>query len=358
MVAETVNPAEVPRGGQHLPALGQQPRGFRFVGLSDQRDFAIRRQTVDAATAIGGEQDMAGRRQQVVDVLFLRAPQRLHRVIGIDAIQRRFLDARYIEHRSGRGCYSGRLSRLGRGGILRRFHIGSGLGVGSHGDRGDRRGGGARARSGRLPGPLRAPGDRATQRRGVDSSIRGGCDGADLRQIRIVQHEGLVPGADAVQDAVRLAAGEQLPIAVQGQAGDVRLSGLIVNFALAGGGDAEDLALIAGADIQRAVGRDGQRPDVTGAGREVLAGLALQDAIDLSIRRCAGVDGARRVNRQGKDLRLIGRPQKLRAAGFIDLVQAAAVSGGGIDDAVAALCQAPHDGLIGGEQRVDLRRHR
>ena len=94
------------------------------------------------------------------------------------------------------------------------------------------------------------------------------------------------------------------------QAGDVRLAGFVPDLAVAGAIHAEDLALVAGADVEGAIGAHGQRPDVAGFGREVLGGLAVLDAIDLAIGRSAGVDRAGAVHRDGEDLGLVGGPEK------------------------------------------------
>ena len=100
---------------------------------------------------------------------------------------------------------------------------------------------------------LRALGDGAAERRRVDRAVGHGHDGADLGQVRVVEHERLVLGGDAIQDAVGLGAREQAVLRIEREAGDVRLAGLVVELALAGASHAEDLALIARADVQRAI---------------------------------------------------------------------------------------------------------
>ena len=100
---------------------------------------------------------------------------------------------------------------------------------------------------------------------------------------------------------------------------------------------AKDLALIAGADVERAIRRDGERPDVAGLGREVLGGLAVLDAVDLAVGRSAGVDRAVGVHGDGEDLGLLGGPQQRRLAGRVDAVDAAAIAGGGVQRAVGRL---------------------
>ena len=66
---------------------------------------------------------------------------------------------------------------------------------------------------------------------------------------------------------------------VQRQAGDVRLPGVVPDFACPGPGDAKDFALIARAHVERAVGPRRQGPDVFGLRRRpdlrvVIASLA------------------------------------------------------------------------------------
>ncbi len=367
-VAQPVDLAQITGRDQHLSALAQHSRRFRLVGLGNQRHLAIRGQAVDASIAVGREQDLPVRRtrpranawgygKQIVDVLLLRAPQCFHAVVGIDPVQRRFFHTRQVEDRSvgnGSGRDRRRLNRF----RLRRLYVRARLCIGGHRNGGDRRRSGRASGLRGLRGSLRALGDRASQCRRVNGSIRRGDDGADLRQVGVIQHEGFVLRADAVQDAVRLAPGQQPPFAVESQAGHVRLPGLIIHFALAGGGHAKDLALVARAHVERAIRPHRQRPDVASARPEVFAGFALRDAVDLSIRRRARVERAGRVDGQSEDLRLLGRPQELRCPALIDLVQLAPVSGGRIHNTLAALRQAPYDRLVGGEQRVDLGRDR
>ena len=62
---------------------------------------------------------------------------------------------------------------------------------------------------GRLIGCLRALGDGPAERGGIDRAIGHGDDGADLRQVGVVEHERLVLGGDAIEDAVGLGAGQQ-----------------------------------------------------------------------------------------------------------------------------------------------------
>ena len=55
---------------------------------------------------------------------------------------------------------------------------------------------------------------RAAERRGIDGAIGHGHDGADLGQVGVVEHEGLVLGGDAVENAVGLGAGEQAALRI------------------------------------------------------------------------------------------------------------------------------------------------
>ena len=134
----------------------------------------------------------------------------------------------------------------------------------------------------------------------------------------------------------------------------MRLAGLIPDFAVAGAIHAEDLALIAGADVEGAIGADGQRPDVACFGCEVLGGLAVLDAVDLAVGRGAGVDRAGAIHGEGEDLGLGRGPQQRALAGAIDLVEAAAMAGGGVERAIGALRQRPDHGLIAGEEGIDF----
>src|ERR1019366_10262289 len=100
---------------------------------------------------------------------------------------------------------------------------------------------------------------------------------------RVVRHERLVLAADAVEGAVGLGAGQHAVPIIDGEAGNVRLSSLIPDFAVPGAIHTENLALLAGAHVERAIGAHGQRPDVACFGREVFGGLAVLDAVDLAI---------------------------------------------------------------------------
>ena len=100
----------------------QQARGLAFVGLRDQRDAAVGREAVDAAVLIGGEEDLLFQREHVVDVLFLRTPQRLDGVVGIDAVERAIFSTPLTsttgselraDLRRGSGDGGGRLRRFG-----------------------------------------------------------------------------------------------------------------------------------------------------------------------------------------------------------------------------------------------------
>ena len=230
----------------------------------------------------------------------------------------------------------GRL-RLRLGGLGRLDFAGAGV-LGFHGD-----GSGGRGRVGAaghalrgLRGALRPLGHGAAQRGGVHRAIRHGNDGADFGQARIVEHEGLVLGRDAVENAVGLGARQQAALRIHGQAGDVRLAGIVVQLAAARAGNAEDLALVAGAHVERAIGPRGQRPDVARLGREVLGGLAVFDAVDLAIGRGAGVDHAAAVHGDGEDFGLFGGPQQRAFAGAVDAINPAAVAGGGVERPSAA----------------------
>ena len=77
---------------------GEQACGLAFIRLSDERDTAVGRKSVDAAILVGGEQDLALQREHVVHVLFLGRPERLDGVVGIDAIEGRLLDAAHIDN--------------------------------------------------------------------------------------------------------------------------------------------------------------------------------------------------------------------------------------------------------------------
>ena len=158
---------------------------------------------------------------------------------------------------------------------------------------------------------LRALGQRSAERGDVNRSIGLRNDGADFGQAGVIEHEGLVLGGYAIEDAVRFGAGEKTALSIDGEAGDVGLAGIVLDFADASGGDAKDAALIAGADIERAIRGDGQRPDVARFGREVLSGFAVFDAIDLAIgRACRRRRTPLRIGGEGEDLGLIGGPQE------------------------------------------------
>ena len=194
---------------------------------------------------------------------------------------------------------------------------------------------------GRLIGRLRALGGGPAQRRGIHRAIGHGDNRADLGEGGVVEHERLVLGGDAIKDAVGFGAGQHAVLIIDGQSGDVRLPGLIPDFAVAGAIHAEDLALFAGADVEGAIGAHGQRPDVARFGREVFGGLAVLDAVDLAIGRGAGVNRAGMIHREGENLGLGRGPKQRALAGAIDLVQAAAMSGGGVDRTVRGLGQGP-----------------
>ena len=136
---------------------------------------------------------------------------------------------------------------------------------------------------------------------------------------------------------------------VHGEAGNVRLAGIVVQFALARSVHAEQLALVAGAHVEAPIRAKSQRPDIARLGREELGGLARLDAIDLPVRRSACVDGAGRVHRDGEYLRLVGRPVQAGVAARVDPVHPAAVSGGGVQAAVRRFGYAPDHRLVGGK---------
>src|SRR5664280_3743083 len=141
---------------------------------------------------------------------------------------------------------------------------------------------------------------------------------------------------------------------IRDRSGNVRLSGLIPDLAVPCAIHTEDLALLAGAHVEGAIGAHGQRPDVARLGREVFGDLAILDAVDLAIGRGAGVKRTGAIHGEGENLGLGRGPQQRALGGTFDLVQAAAMSGSGVDRAVGGLGQGPDDGLIAGEQGLDL----
>src|SRR5512143_341414 len=118
----------------------------------------------------------------------------------------------------------------------------------------------------------------------------------------------------------------------------MRLAGLIVKLAASGaasvGDHAIDLALLAGADIQGTVGREGQRPDVTLTGSEVFGGAAVLDAVHLAIGRGAGVNRASAVDGDRVDLRLIGSSDHGAIARGVNFQKTAAIAGTEIERAI------------------------
>src|ERR1035438_4033287 len=83
---------------------------------------------------------------------------------------------------------------------------------------------------------------------------------------------------------------------------------------------------------------------------------AVFDAVDLAIGRGAGVDRAGAIYREGENLGLRCGPQQGALGRAFDFVQAAAVSGGGVDGAIGGLGEGPDDGLIAAEEGLDLGR--
>ncbi len=113
----------------------------------------------------------------------------------------------------------------------------------------------------------------AAKSRGVNRAIGRRNNAANFRQVRVVKHEASRrSAADAIQNSVGLAACQQASVAIERQRGDVRLAGLVINIAPARGGNPIDLALLPGGDVQRAVGRESQRPNIALAGRKVFRG--------------------------------------------------------------------------------------
>src|ERR1017187_7114143 len=84
---------------------------------------------------------------------------------------------------------------------------------------------------------LSALGQRAAKRGRVHGSVGLGNDGADLGQAGVVEHEGLVLGRYAIENTVRLGARQQAALRIHGQAGDVRLAGIVIQLARARGRD-------------------------------------------------------------------------------------------------------------------------
>src|SRR5260370_36374955 len=108
--------------------------------------------------------------------------------------------------------------------------------------------------------------------------------------------------------------GDAVVLIIHRQSGYVRLPGFIPDFAVTGAIHAEDLALFAGADVESAIGANSQRPDVACFGREVFGGLAVLDAVDLTIGRSGGVKRAGAIRRESENL-WFGRSPKKRALG-------------------------------------------
>ena len=241
--AQPEDAPHVAGGGQNGVLGGQQAGGFAFVGFGHQENAAVRHETVDAAVHVGREQHLPLQSQQVVDVLLLGGPQGLDRVVRVDPVDRGFLNPGEIHRRRElSGDLRGAGGSLGVAAVCACFGSGgftSGPGPGLCASTvmlvvtvGVPRACG-RALGG-LRGGLRLPGDGAAQPGGVHGAIRHGHDGADLGQIGIVEHEGLVLGRNAVEDSVRLGARQQASLRVHRQAGDVRLPGIVVDLALAG----------------------------------------------------------------------------------------------------------------------------
>ena len=148
------------------------------------------------------------------------------------------------------------------------------------------------------------------------------------------------------------------PCAIDHQAGDVALAGGVICFALARPGDAEDAAAVAGARVERAIGRERERPDVFRFRIEVFRGLAVFDAIDFSVGRTGRIDDAGFIDGDGEDLGAVGGPEQLRGSVWFDAEDAAAMAGGGVERAIRRGRDAPDDGLFGGEKGVELRGER
>ena len=352
LLAQTEDAAHVAGGGQHGVFGRQQPGGLALVGLGDEGDAPVGRETVNAAVLVGRKENLALQREHVVDVLFLGAPQRFDGVIGVDAVDRGLLDAAHIHHgvelrgdlggRGGGGrlgLHFGGLDIAARAGLG--FHCDGSGGGGSHSGGGGGLGGLRRAG--------RELGHRPAQRSGVHGAIRHGNDGADLGQVGVVEHERLILGGNAIEDAVGLGAGEQATLRIHCQPGDVRLAGLVIELALARRGDPVNLPLIAGADIERSIGRAGERPDIAGLRVEVFDGLAVFDAVYLAVGRSARVDRAVIIHGDGEDLGLIGRPVQRCFAVLIDAVDASAMAGGSVQRLIGCLGDGPDNRLVGSE---------
>src|SRR5262249_47786478 len=70
--------------------------------------------------------------------------------------------------------------------------------------------------------------------------------------------------------------------------------------------------------------------------------------------RRAGVDSTSGVDRDGEYFGLVGGPVEGALAGAINLVDTAAMAGGGVERAVGGLGDGPDHGLVAGEDGVDL----
>src|SRR5262249_28284198 len=155
----------------------EEADGLAFVGLGDERDAAIGREAVDAAVLIGGEENLLLEREDVIDVFVLGGPEGFDGVVGVDAVDGALIDSRgFGERAQGGGDLRGgggsgglldlRLSRIGRldlgGGAA---FDGDGSADGRNAVRADAGGGAV------LVGGLRAFGDAAPERGGVDGAI-------------------------------------------------------------------------------------------------------------------------------------------------------------------------------------------
>src|SRR6266852_315564 len=130
----------------------------------------------------------------------------------------------------------------------------------------------------------------------IDYAARGNGDGSDFPLGGFVKHKtlsawrtfvfaGIVfSTSDAKDAAAGLGSGDKIIVGVKSEHTDVRFVAGVEEFALAVRRNGEDLAFVAGGDVQRAIGCEGQIPNVFCFGvEEDVFFTGGRDAINLAV---------------------------------------------------------------------------